>query len=77
MPILPTGKSLLKNRGEKKVAEEFDEFNEAELTADEEALLKDLPELSESGKAGRKFLGQAATLGLGVFALNLMARSLE
>ena len=52
------------------MAEEFDEFNEAELTADEEALLKDMPELSELGEARRKFLGQAAAMGLGAFALD-------
>lgn len=56
------------------MAEEFDEFNEADLTADEQALLKDLPELSEAGEARRKFLGQAAAMGLGAFALDLLAR---
>jgi len=56
------------------MAEEFDEFEETELTADEAALLADLPELSELGEARRKFLGQAAALGLGAFALNLLAQ---
>ncbi len=56
------------------MAEEFDELIEAELTADEEALLKDLPELSDLGEARRKFLGQAAAVGLGAFALNLLAQ---
>ena len=56
------------------MAEEFDEFDEAELTADEAALLRDLsPELSELGEARRKFLGQATALGLGAFALNLLS----
>lgn len=50
------------------------ELDEAALTADEEALLKDLPELSELGEARRKFLGQAAAMGLGAFALDLLAR---
>ena len=51
------------------------ELDEAALTADEEALLKDLPpELSDLGEARRKFLGQAAALGLGAFALDLLAR---
>ncbi len=53
---------------------EFDETAETELTADEAALLADLPELSELGEARRKFLGQAAALGLGAFAVNLLAQ---
>ena len=57
------------------MAEEFDEFNEVELTADEAALLADLqPELSDLGEARRKFLGQATALGLGAFALNLLSQ---
>jgi len=56
------------------MAEEFDESVEIELTADEAALLENLPELSELGEARRKFLGQAAALGLGAFALNLLAQ---
>ena len=56
------------------MAQEFDESAETELTADEAALLEDLPELSELGAARRKFLGQAAALGLGAFALNLLAQ---
>ena len=52
----------------------FDESAETELTADEAALLADLPELSELGEARRKFLGQATALGLGAFALNLLAQ---
>jgi len=53
---------------------EFDESAETELTADEAALLDALPELSELGEARRKFLGQAAALGLGAFAVNLLAQ---
>ncbi|MGI9036708.1 MAG: 2Fe-2S iron-sulfur cluster-binding protein [Pyrinomonadaceae bacterium] len=56
------------------MAEEFDRINEPELTADEKELLKDLPELSEFGAARRKFLGQATAMGLGAFALNLLAQ---
>ncbi len=45
--------------------EVFEELNEAELTADEKALLEDLPglpELNEFGEGRRKFLtGKAAT----------------
>ena len=53
---------------------EFDESAETELTADEAALLENLPELSELGEARRKFLGQAAALGFGGLALNLLAQ---
>lgn len=56
------------------MADEFEDINEVELTADEESLLKDFPELSELGEARRKFLGQAASLGLGSFALHLLAQ---
>lgn len=56
------------------MAEEFEDISEDQLTADEESLLKDFPELGELGEARRKFLGQAASLGLGAFALNLLAR---
>ena len=54
------------------MAEDYDELNEVELTADEKALLDAIPELSETGEARRKFLGQATALGLGAFALNLL-----
>ena len=53
---------------------EFDEMNEPELTADELALLEDLPELTELGEARRRFLGQTAAVGLGAFAVNLLAQ---
>ncbi len=52
----------------------FEEKIQTELTEDEKALLEDLPELSELGEARRKFLGQAAAMGLGAFALNLLAQ---
>lgn len=52
----------------------FEEKVQTELTEDEKALLEDLPELSELGEARRKFLGQAAAMGLGAFALNLLAQ---
>jgi xanthine dehydrogenase YagT iron-sulfur-binding subunit len=54
------------------MAEELEDFGE--LTADEESILKDFPELGELGEARRKFLGQAASLGLGSFALHLLAQ---
>ncbi len=56
------------------MADELDEIGMEELTADEEILLKDFPELGELGEARRKFLGQAAAFGLGSFALSLLAQ---
>ncbi|HQU84663.1 MAG TPA: 2Fe-2S iron-sulfur cluster-binding protein [Pyrinomonadaceae bacterium] len=56
------------------MAEEFDESEEIRLTEDEQALLDAIPELSELGEARRKFLGQAAAMGLGAFAINLLAQ---
>jgi xanthine dehydrogenase YagT iron-sulfur-binding subunit len=56
------------------MAEEHDNFDEIELTAEEEELLKDLPGLTELGEARRKFLAQAGAMGLGTFALNLLAQ---
>jgi xanthine dehydrogenase YagT iron-sulfur-binding subunit len=56
------------------MADCFDDLNDDKLTPDEEILLKDFPELGELGEARRKFLGQAASLGLGAFALNLLAQ---
>lgn len=56
------------------MAKEFDELPEMELSADERELLKQLPELTELGEARRKFLGQAAASGLGLFALQLLAQ---
>jgi xanthine dehydrogenase YagT iron-sulfur-binding subunit len=56
------------------MADELKDIGEDELTADEEALLKDFPELGELGEARRKFLGQAASLGLGAFAVHLLAQ---
>lgn len=48
--------------------------SETELTEDERALLAETPELSELGEARRRFLGQAAALGLGALAANLLTR---
>ena len=56
------------------MAEECNDFDEIKLTAEEEELLKDLPELSELGGARRKFLAQAGAMGLGAFALNLLVQ---
>jgi xanthine dehydrogenase YagT iron-sulfur-binding subunit len=56
------------------MAEECENFDDIKLTAEEEELLKDLPELSELGGARRKFLARAGAMGLGAFALNLLAQ---
>jgi len=56
------------------MADCFDDFKDDQLTEDEESLLKDFPELGELGEARRKFLGQAASLGLGAFAVQLLAQ---
>ena len=56
------------------MADEIEHIGEDQLTADEEALLKDFPELGGLGEARRKFLGQAAALGLGAFAVQLLAQ---
>ena len=52
----------------------FEDETEFTLTEDEKALLDEVIELSELGEARRKFLGQAAALGIGAFALNLLAQ---
>ncbi len=51
---------------------EFDDTSGPELTADEEALLKEMPTLTDVGQARRTFLGQTITGGLGFFALRLL-----
>jgi xanthine dehydrogenase YagT iron-sulfur-binding subunit len=52
----------------------FEEETELAMNEDEKALLEDIPPLTELGEARRKFLGQASALGLGAFALNLLAQ---
>jgi xanthine dehydrogenase YagT iron-sulfur-binding subunit len=54
--------------------EDFDENAGPELTADEEALLKEMPALTDVGQARRTFLGQTMTSGLGAFALMLLEK---
>jgi xanthine dehydrogenase YagT iron-sulfur-binding subunit len=58
-----------------------DDFNETsapdvdsapELTDDEQALLSQMPELSDIGQTRRTFVGQTVAGGLGLFALNLL-----
>jgi xanthine dehydrogenase YagT iron-sulfur-binding subunit len=50
----------------------FAENQGPELSADERALLDEMPALTEVGQARRNFLGQTVACGLGVFALMLM-----
>ncbi|MET0626151.1 MAG: 2Fe-2S iron-sulfur cluster-binding protein [Pyrinomonadaceae bacterium] len=52
--------------------DELVETSEPELSADEEALLQELPTLTDVGQARRSFLGQTVAGGLGVFALMLL-----
>jgi xanthine dehydrogenase YagT iron-sulfur-binding subunit len=57
--------------------DDFDETSEPELSADEEALLAEMPEMPEMigvGPTRREFLGHTIVGGLGVFALNLLAQ---
>jgi xanthine dehydrogenase YagT iron-sulfur-binding subunit len=54
--------------------EDFDETSGPELTADEEALLKEMPTLTDVGHARRTFLGQTLAGGMGLFALMLLEK---
>jgi xanthine dehydrogenase YagT iron-sulfur-binding subunit len=54
--------------------DDFDETSEPELTADEEALLKEMPTLTDVGQARRIFLGQTIAGSLGAFALMLLEK---
>jgi xanthine dehydrogenase YagT iron-sulfur-binding subunit len=51
---------------------DFDETSEPDLTADEEALLREVPTLTDVGQARRKFIEQSIAGGLGIFALTLL-----
>ena len=51
-----------------------DETSNAELSADEEALVKEMPALTDVGHARRTFLGQTLTSGVGLFALMLLEK---
>lgn len=53
--------------------DDFDETSEPELTADEEALLEEMPALTGVGQTRRTFLGQTIAGGLGLFAFDLLA----
>ena len=55
--------------------DDFDETSESpELTVDEEALVKEMPALTDIGQARRTFLGQTITGGMGLFALMLLEK---
>jgi xanthine dehydrogenase YagT iron-sulfur-binding subunit len=51
-----------------------DDFNDDDLTADEEALLEEMPELTGVGHSRRTFIGSTIAGGLGLFALDLLAQ---
>ena len=53
------------------MSDEFDEGSGPELSADEEALVKEMPTLTDVGQARRTFLGQTLAGGMGLFALML------
>jgi xanthine dehydrogenase YagT iron-sulfur-binding subunit len=52
----------------------FDETSEPELSADEEALLREMPELTDVGPTRRTFLVQSIAGSLGLLALDLLAQ---
>ena len=54
--------------------DDLDETSGPELTADEEALLKEMPTLTDVGQARRTFLGQTATGSMSLFALMLLEK---
>jgi xanthine dehydrogenase YagT iron-sulfur-binding subunit len=53
--------------------DDFDETSEPGLTEDEEALLEEMPALTDAGLTRRSFLGQTVAGGLGFLALDLLA----
>ena len=54
--------------------DDFVDTSEPELTDDEEALVKEMPALTDVGQARRTFLGQTITGGMGLFALMLLEK---
>jgi len=54
--------------------DDLDETSGPELSADEEALLKEMPTLADVGQSRRTFLGQTLGGGMGLFALMLMEK---
>src|SRR3712207_1154524 len=68
------GSRFMHHRGNHQMNDDFDETPGPQLTADEEALLREMPALTDVGQARRTFLGQTITGGLGLFALMLMEK---
>ena len=56
------------------MSDDFDDTPGPELTADEEALLKEMPTLTDVGQARRTFMGQTIAGGLSAFALMLLEK---
>ena len=54
--------------------DDLDETSGPELSADEEALLREMPTLTDVGQARRTFLGQTIAGGMGLFALMLLEK---
>ena len=54
--------------------DDLDETSGPELSADEEALLQEMPTLTDVGQARRTFLGQTIAGGMGLFALMLLEK---
>jgi xanthine dehydrogenase YagT iron-sulfur-binding subunit len=54
--------------------DDFDDTPSPELTVDEEALLKEMPTLTDIGQARRTFMGQTIAGSLGAFALMLLEK---
>jgi xanthine dehydrogenase YagT iron-sulfur-binding subunit len=55
------------------MADDFDEDATLDLTPDEEALLKEMPDLPGVGQTRREFVANAIAGGIGLFALDLLA----
>src|SRR5215212_7399193 len=56
------------------MSDDFDETSGPELSADEEALVKEMPTLTDVGHGRRTFLGQTLAGGMGLFALMLLEK---
>jgi xanthine dehydrogenase YagT iron-sulfur-binding subunit len=54
--------------------DDLDESSGPKLSADEEALLKEMPTLTDVGQSRRTFLGQTMAGGMGLFALMLLEK---
>jgi xanthine dehydrogenase YagT iron-sulfur-binding subunit len=55
-------------------SDDSDEGSPTELSVDERALLEDMPSLSDVGPTRREFLERSVAAGVGLFALELLAR---